>query len=128
MTEKPFSSGHSDIQSAIIAFPNRKITWAGEGVADDTFLFGTSTGFILESGISAPLNNTWPFRAVREMESINDAAFFLKDDELHLGVSTRSKIAIHCFPSLGANPQSYPCDFGGHSIKITLNKNFISPA
>ncbi len=77
MTDSLTPFDQSNIRAAVVSFPDRKMTWAGEGITPGTFLLGTDDGVILEFGIDGTHEHINPFPATRDGESVNGAAFFL---------------------------------------------------
>ena len=63
MTIPDRDSEQKEIKATAIVFPDQRISWAGEGVTDGTFLFGSENGFIFESGIDGLLANAQAFRS-----------------------------------------------------------------
>lgn len=121
-------SKQKEIKATAIVFPGQRISWAGEGITDGSFLFGSENGFIFESGIDGPLANAQSFRAVIEAESINGIAYGFRGEDLYLGVSTRAEVVIHRFIKQPPSKRSFRFEFGSHGISGLCNKGFITPS
>jgi hypothetical protein len=124
--EDEFSSATSVLQAKAIIYPGRKMTWAGPGLTEERFLFGSEDGYIYESGIQAPLSESYPYPAVDQSESVNGVAHTVYGSALYVAASTRAEIKIHRFEE-GHPPTSHHCDFGTHGIYPTAHKGFIAP-
>ena len=72
-------SNETDLSAPTISIPSQKITWAGEGLQDDRFLFGTDNGLVLECGIHGFLENMHSIRVAKDEESINAIAFYFDE-------------------------------------------------
>ena len=80
-------SSEMDLSAPTISIPSQKITWAGEGLQDDRFLFGTDNGLVLECGIHGSLENMHSIRVAKDEESINAIAFYFDENALHLAAT-----------------------------------------
>ena len=127
MTDPVLSTSQRDITSAIIAFPDRRITWAGEGILPDSFLFGTEEGLLHECGVNGPLANAHPVGVSEDREAINGVSHFFDGDELHVGVTTRTEVIVHRYRG-GSALRSFRLDYGADGIRQVADGWFIVPA
>ena len=111
-----------------INIPGQKITWAGEGLQDDRFLFGTETGIVLECGIDGSLTDMHALRLAKDEESINGLSFYFDDNALHLAASTRTDIIVNSFVIHPRKRRVSHAGFGSHGIKRSLSNYFVAPA
>jgi hypothetical protein len=128
MSDFSILSSEMDYASPSINIPGHKITWAGEGLRDDRFLFGTDNGIVLECGINGSLKNMHSIRVGEDDESINAISFYYGENALHLAASTRTDIILNTFFVNPVRRQSWRSCFGSHGIKRTLCNYFVAPA
>jgi hypothetical protein len=127
MTDIRLSHRTHEVGARAIAVPGRRITCALAGLDEERFLFGLEDGWILETGVSAPLAGSVPFQAATEQEPINGIAFTSPDERLYLGVTTRSELRVHRFREDGSRPRSFGYRHGGHGICSTVHNGFVLP-
>ncbi len=128
MTDPFFHTSARDFKSMVIALPDQTITWAGEGIMPDTFLLGTENGQLIECGIDGPIENSRPVQVTAEKESINAVAHFFFENELHVGITTRTEIAVHRFSAGSHRSDVFRRNFGAHGIKRSMMPGFVVPA
>jgi hypothetical protein len=124
---EPFKS-ESNFSAPTVSIPGHKVTWAGEGLQDDRFLFGTETGLVLECGINGSLVNMHSLRLSEDEESINGMSFFFDENALHLAASTRTDIILNSFIINPKQRRTWHAGFGSHGIKRTLGNYFVAPS
>jgi hypothetical protein len=117
-----------DFAAPSIIMPGHTITWAGEGLQDDRFLFGTDNGLVLECGIDGSLIDMHPLCLSNDEESINGISFYFDDNGLHLAASTRSDIILNSLIIDPKQRRRWHAGFGGHGVKRTLSNYFVAPA
>ncbi len=117
-----------DFSAPTIGIPGQKVTWAGEGLQTDRFLFGTDNGILLECGIHGSLVNMHSLRVAKDEESINGISFCFDDNALHLAVSTRTDIILNSFFVGPIRRRAWHAGFGSHGIKGTPSNCFVAPA
>jgi hypothetical protein len=122
------SSSGIDLSAPTISIPGQKITWAGEGLQSDRFLFGTDNGLILECGIDGSRQNLHSVRVGNDDEAINSIAFYFDETTLHLAASTRTDIILNSFFMNEPRRTIWHAGFGAHGIKRTHSHWFIAPA
>jgi hypothetical protein len=128
MSDISIASSESDFSAPTISIPGQKITWAGEGLQSDRFLFGTDNGLILECGINGSLENMHSVRLGQDEESINAVAFCVDENALHLAATTRTDIILNSFFVSPPRRAVWHAGFGAHGIKRTHTHWFIAPA
>jgi hypothetical protein len=111
-----------------IIIPGQKITWAGEGLLPDRFLFGTDNGVVLECGINGSLENMHFIRVTEEEEAINGVSFYYNDNSLHLAATTRTDIILNGFIAYPMQKRAWHAGYGAHGVKRTLDNYFVAPA
>jgi len=121
-------SSELDFSAASISIPGHKVTWAGEGLQDDRFLFGTENGIVLECGIHGSLVNMHSLRLSKDEESINGIACYFDENALHLAATTRTDIILNSFFVSPMKRQRWHAGFGSHGIKRTPSNYFVAPA
>ena len=120
-------SSELDFPAPVINIPGHKVTWAGEGLQDDRFLFGTENGLVLECGIHGSLVNMHSLRLSKDEESINGMSFYFDENALHLAASTRTDIILNSFFVTPKSRRTRHAGFGSHGIKRTLGNYFVAP-
>jgi hypothetical protein len=63
-----------------------------------------------------------------DQDAINSAAFMYIGSELHLGITTRTEIIAHRYFGNTRDSLYSRLDFGAHSIKVALDRYFVSVA
>ena len=111
-----------------ITIPGQKVTWAGEGLRDDRFLFGTGNGLVLECGINGSLENMNFITVAEDEESINGLSFYHDDNCLHLAATTRTDIILNSFIAYPMQKRTWHAGYGAHGVKRTLDNYFVAPA
>jgi hypothetical protein len=128
MSDFSIPSGETDFSAPTISIPGQKITWAGEGLQDDRFLFGTDSGVVLECGVDGSLRNMHSVRVGKDEESINSIGFYFDENALHLAATTRTDIILNSFFVNPIERRIQHAGFGAHGIKHTLGNYLVAPA
>jgi hypothetical protein len=128
MSDFSMPSAEAHFAAPTISIPGQKITWAGEGIKPDRFLFGTDNGLVLECGIHGSLENMNAVRVGRDDESINGISFYYDGHALHMAATTRSDIILNSFFVNPIKRQGWHAGFGAHGINQTLGGHFVAPA
>ena len=97
MSDFSIPSGETDFSAPTLGIPGQKITFAGEGLQDDRFLFGTDNGLVLECGVHGSLENMNAIQIGKDDESINAIPFYYDEHVLHLAATTRTDIILNSF-------------------------------